>query len=143
MTLALRPHHLLCILSYAGNGYSPRFIENFNAIVRRIERGERIRIVSGPDDICAPLQDQPDPHCKTASVRKRDLMAAQELAEQLDTSLEPGAEFYLSADQVRQLRNRFAKGQIRSACTGCEWHELCSTIATQEFASSHLHVKIC
>ena len=50
MTVRLRPHHLLCLLTYVGKGYSPAFTANYDAIAMRIEQGEELLIVSGPDD---------------------------------------------------------------------------------------------
>ena len=68
----LRPHHLLCILTFAGEGYSPSFVANFAAIAARIGAGETIELVAGPDDICAPLEGTDDTHCHGASVTGRD-----------------------------------------------------------------------
>jgi uncharacterized protein len=63
MAVRLRPHHLLCMLSYAGRGYSPAFVANFDAVVRRLEAGEEIVVVSGADDICIPLLCEDRAHC--------------------------------------------------------------------------------
>jgi len=52
----LRAHHLLCILTFAGKGYSPAFVANMAGVVARIGAGEPIEVVAGPDDICAPLE---------------------------------------------------------------------------------------
>ena len=38
MTLALRAHHLLCMLTYAGRGYSPDFVRNFDHMNDRTRR---------------------------------------------------------------------------------------------------------
>ncbi|WP_439343967.1 DUF1284 domain-containing protein [Vacuolonema iberomarrocanum] len=72
MTIRVRPHHLLCLLTYSGKGYSPAFIANYDAIAARLSKGEDIVIVCGPDDICAPLLSDSEPHCWSASVTERD-----------------------------------------------------------------------
>ncbi len=55
MTVRLRGHHLLCMLTFVGKGYSPAFVENYDRIAGRLSEGEDILLVDGPDDICAPL----------------------------------------------------------------------------------------
>ena len=76
MTVRLRAHHLLCMLTYVGNGYSPAFVENYEVIAARLSAGEEIELVAGPDDICVPLTADPDAHCHGASVIERDRAAA-------------------------------------------------------------------
>jgi hypothetical protein len=45
--IELRGHHLLCILTYMGKGYTPAFVENYDAIVAQINRGDvTLKIVS-------------------------------------------------------------------------------------------------
>ena len=36
MAVPMRAHHLLCMLSYSGEGYSPAFVHGFNGIVQRL-----------------------------------------------------------------------------------------------------------
>lgn len=57
----MRGHHLLCVLTFEGAGYSQRFTRNLAAIVERLSAGEEILIVAGPDDICAPVVRMPIP----------------------------------------------------------------------------------
>jgi len=63
MTVRLRSHHLLCLLTYVGKGYSAAFIANYDAIAKRLGRGEDVLIVSGPDDICQPMLGEAESHC--------------------------------------------------------------------------------
>ena len=65
---ARRAHHLLCMLTFAGDGYTPEFVANFAAIVARIGAGEAVELVDGPDDVCAPLDGPDDIHCDDPSV---------------------------------------------------------------------------
>ncbi|MEM7054525.1 MAG: DUF1284 domain-containing protein [Pseudomonadota bacterium] len=109
--------------------------------MKRIEDGQTINIVYGPDDICSPIQSKPESHCNKARVLERDLMAAQDLAEILSTPLAPGSSLRLLTTQIQRLRKDFAKNHIRSACRGCEWHELCTAIAGRQFAACHLQGK--
>lgn len=51
--IKLRGHHLLCLQFFEGRGYDKKFIENLKNILKRLNRGEKIKIVKGKDDICS------------------------------------------------------------------------------------------
>jgi hypothetical protein len=138
LTVRLRPHHLLCLLTYAGKGYSPSFVENYDAIAARIGNGEAIVIVSGPDDVCAPLLGDADAHCFNDSVTERDRLAALSVGELLGLRIAAGEMVLLSPQRMAALRKAFATGAIRAACPGCEWHGLCTGIAAQGFDGTRL-----
>ncbi|UYO00411.1 MAG: DUF1284 domain-containing protein [Devosia sp.] len=138
MTIRLRPHHLLCLLTYAGKGYSPAFTANYDGIAGRIADGEDIVIVEGPDDICAPLLSEADPHCRRDSVRERDRLAASALTPLLPGPVQSGARLALDPPRLTQMRQAFAANTIRAACSGCEWHTLCSTISANGYAGTRV-----
>lgn len=133
MTARLRPHHLLCVLTYVGRGYSPAFTANMTAVAERLGAGEDIELVAGPDDICAPLLADPDPHCHRASVVERDRAAVRDLSGLLGLDVRTGARLVLDENVIHSLRAAFASDNIRSACTGCEWVDLCGSIAASGF----------
>ena len=136
--IRLRPHHLLCILTYAGKGYSPAFVANYDVLAARISAGEAVVIVSGPDDVCAPLLGEAGAHCFNASVTERDRLAARDVAVLLGEVVEEGVILTLDAPRLKQRREAFADRAIRSACPGCEWHDLCSGIAAQGFEGTRI-----
>jgi hypothetical protein len=138
MTIRLRAHHLLCMLTYAGDGYSRAFTANFDAIVARIAAGENVLIVAGPDDLCAPLLCEPDPHCLRESVRERDRLAARDLGKLLRMDVSEGRRLTLGSSELRQMREAFASGEIRAACQGCEWYGLCTAVAGRGFRDAKL-----
>lgn len=131
--MKLRPHHLLCLLTFAGEGYTPEFTANFAAIVARIGAGEPIELVDGPDDVCAPLAETDDQHCASPSIRQRDRIALLEIGADAVPATRP---FVLDAAAIAALRERFAAGAIRSACVRCEWADLCTKIARAGFAGA-------
>ncbi|MBL8707623.1 MAG: DUF1284 domain-containing protein [Rhodospirillaceae bacterium] len=138
MTVRLRAHHLLCMLSYAGKGYSAAFTENFDRICARLGRGEDVELVEGPDDVCAPLLCTGDAHCHDESVVARDRAALAAIGELMRQPLGAGQHLRLDAPRLAALRNSFRQGAIRAACTGCEWHDLCSDIAAGGFPDIRL-----
>jgi len=133
MTIRLRPHHLLCLLTYVGKGYSPAFTANYDVIAGRLSRGEEIEIISGPDDVCAPLLEDGEPHCFNESVVERDRLAARDVGALVGQDIAPGVVLRLEPQRLAELRAGFASGQVRAACADCEWSELCSAIATDGY----------
>lgn len=136
--IRLRAHHILCILTYVGRGYSPAYIENMDDLVRRIHDGEAITLVEGPDDICAPALCADDCHCYNASVTDRDRMAAADIQNSLGLIMQPGRSFILSDDQLNELRAFVAADAFAGACLGCPWKELCADIAAKGFQNTRL-----
>lgn len=135
MTVRLRAHHLLCLLTYAGKGYTSAFTANFDAIADRLDSGEDIAIVAGSDDICEALLCEAAPHCLEENPAGRDRQAAGDIAALLGLPIHPGASLSLSHDRLALMREAFSAGEIRSACAGCEWYDLCSSIASRDYDS--------
>lgn len=140
MTIRLRAHHLLCMLTYVGKGYSPAFVDNYEAIAARLSAGEEIEIVDGPDDICAPLLCGAQPHCLGESVAERDRKAAGAVAMLLAMPVAIGAVIRPNALLLGRLRRAFAAGSIRTACTGCEWSGLCDTVSDGGYAGVRIAI---
>ncbi|MBS7702262.1 DUF1284 domain-containing protein [Chelatococcus asaccharovorans] len=140
MTVRLRPHHLLCMLTYAGRGYSAAFTAHFDALIARLG-SEDILIVAGPDDICAPLMGGPeagDAHCRAPHIEARDSAAARAVASVLQRPVCTGARLTISRSERDRLRAAFKAGTSRAACAGCSWANLCGAIAGADFAGTRL-----
>ncbi|AWI56278.1 DUF1284 domain-containing protein [Sinorhizobium fredii] len=129
----LRGHHLLCLLTFVGEGYTPAFTGNFRLIAARLSAGEEIEIVEGPDDICAPMLDRPEAHCRNNDIRDRDAWALAAIDERLGIALKTGSVLNLDGQRLDALRAAFAAGLIRAACHECEWSGLCTRIARDGF----------
>lgn len=133
MTVRLRPHHLLCLLTYVGKGYTPGFVANYDRIALRLSKGEDVLVVDGPDDICAALLCEPDAHCFRDSVRGRDAQAAYDVGDLLGMEISAGVRIELHPGLLARMRKAFAEGVTRQACLGCEWFDLCSGIASDGY----------
>jgi len=138
MSIRLRAHHLLCMLTYAGDGYSRAFTANLDAISERISAGEDVLIVDGPDDVCAPLLREADPHCLRDSVQARDALAARDLGPLLGVEIIEGAHLTLGPAHLQHMREAFVSGKARAACQGCEWYGLCTAEARRGFRQAKL-----
>jgi hypothetical protein len=135
----LRGHHLLCVLTYLGRGYSPSFIAGLSAIAGRLAAGAPVEIVAGPDDVCAPLiAEEAEPHCLGPDPAERDDRALADIGALLGVPLAPGAGIATLVPHLDALRSAFADDRVRAACRGCSWQAVCSDIAASGFAGTHL-----
>jgi hypothetical protein len=155
--IRLRPHHLLCMLTYAGRGYTPRFTSGMDDLTHRLGSGEEITLIDGPDDICAPWIEEAQtaeakmgeaagatniraPHCHEARITGRDQRAAADIAQLLGRDLASGSRLRLDADLLNRLRNAYRADTIRSGCVGCEWKDFCDSLSASDFAGCRLQV---
>lgn len=134
MTIRLRPHHLLCMLTFIGKGYTPDFVENYLKIAKRLSAGEAIEIIEGPDDLCQPLTHAADAHCFIESVTLRDAQAASAVSALLHQPIAAGTVIVPDAALLARLRLAFSDGLVRKACSGCEWSGLCDGVASGGYA---------
>lgn len=102
-TVRLRPHHLLCIRSFEGRGYSPEFVENMRGVVESLESGARVEVGRGRDDICK-------------ACRETCAVSAEEMDEAVLEAVEEP-----SVEGVMGLTGR----EIREICSGCRWFATC------------------
>ena len=138
MTVRLRAHHLLCMLTYVGKGYSPGFVANYDAIAVRLSQGEDIVIVAGPDDICAPLVQEPDSHCHEPRIDQRDELAIRDVGALMHLPVRTGTRIALTPALLARFRGAFVANLTRSACVGCEWSGLCSEVARDRYQDSRV-----
>lgn len=134
--IRLRPHHLLCILTYEGRGYTPTFVENFDRIVLALGKGQTAVLVGGADDVCGPLATE-HRHCERESVLERDAAALGIIGELLSTPLQIGDEIVLSHEMLRTLREGYLAGREK-ACAGCEWYLFCGFVAEGGYQRTRL-----
>lgn len=124
--IKLRAHHFLCMLNFEGKGYSESFVKNFANIINRIQNGEAITIVEGPDDVCAPLRHTEHWHCDNTTVFNRDKMARMKLNEYFENSNQPEDEVCISKIFWIELKRSFSEEHnFSAACVGCEWVDIC------------------
>lgn len=143
MTIKLRAHHLLCMLTYMGRGYTPAFVANYDTIIARLGAGELIELIHGPDDICSPLLAEAEPHCHNESVIERDRLARMAIADLFGPAVDLTRSFALDETVLSGMRAAFSTGHIRLACTGCEWVALCDSVAQSGYSGARLTIRTC
>lgn len=141
--IRFRPHHFLCVLTYIGRGYTTLFVENFDTLIEKINSGNCvIELTDGPDDICAPrLCDTSDVtcHCHDEQVQTADKLTLADLAKLPEfNGLTAGSKIHMTKDLIKSLRIAYKNETIRAACAGCEWRDLCTGIAANNFKEAKL-----
>lgn len=143
--IRLRPHHLLCMLTYAGRGYTPRFTAGMDNLIRRLGSGEEIVVVEGPDDICAPWLTEAGsdteiraPHCHEPRITGRDQRAAADISRLLAREITTDSRLRLDAGLLMRLRQAYRADTIRSGCASCEWKNFCDSLSAADFAGCRL-----
>lgn len=115
-TITLRGHHLLCLLGYRGMGYSAAYVENMTRLYEqlRLHPATRVRIVLGPDELCAAFPcDQPN-HCREKNVYERDQVILQALGIK--------TEMCLAWSEVEsRVRAQIAGTDLVTFCQTCPW----------------------
>lgn len=117
----LRPHHLMCIQSYVGKGYSEEFVKNMDIVVGSLrENGDQIvQLIEENDHICSHCPHNID-GLKCESDEKVITMDKKVLAH-LDIT--PGK--YTYNYLLNRLKEKFTDKAFKDICGDCEWYELC------------------
>jgi uncharacterized protein len=140
MPVRLRGHHFLCMLTYRGLGYSAEFTTNMSAKIAHIKTGASVVLVEGPDDICAGMSKActhaTGHDCRMADILMMDITARHAVEAALNRDLTLRAP--VTPAEVNHLRIAFASGQLRKACDGCSWFEMCNQIVADQFSGTHL-----
>ena len=130
----VRGHHLLCLLAYTGEGYSPEFQKQFVRMVDAYKDPETLlEVVDSPDDACTAC-----PHLAAAGCRSEMDGPEQEVArldrQVLDAlGLTPGN--YLAGEVHRRLRS-LGMDDLKALCSACSWFERldCQRLIKDELA---------
>lgn len=121
MMIPLRPHHLLCTLSYSGHGYSEEFTARMDELTARLRAGEEptFRLQISPDYLCEVCPNRTENGCesdeKVLRYDRKTLDALGLCESEIDY-----------AEAKRLLREKLTDELLRSICGDCEWRELCS-----------------
>lgn len=116
MAIQLRGHHLLCMLGYRGMGYSDEYVRNMTRMHSqlRAEPETLVKLVSGPDDLCAHFPCNQPYHCQDRNVHDRDREIANTLG------LEAG-EVVTWAEIEARIARLLVPADIPRLCATCPW----------------------
>lgn len=108
--ITLRPHHVLCIQRFIGEGYSPSFVENMWKIVNSIKEApqQSINFIGSEDDLCAHCPHNQNGCVSEAKVRRMDKLVG------------------LSGTMAwSDAVSHCSKLDAKEICTNCQWYKLC------------------
>ncbi len=116
----LRPHHLICLRFFRGEGYDDHFVDNLRGVMSDLERME-VRVVDGPDDVCDCCPHLHGDRCGSPGGGEEEVRRIDALAlELLGTS--PGMSLCFDASGIDES---ILGAWRRGACQGCDWEDLC------------------
>lgn len=134
--ITLRPHHLLCLRTWAGRGYSEAFTGNMDRIARLLRENpdRRVLLVRGADEICAACPNlTEDGTCRSEEkVRRLDdgvtgLLEAEGTGRHSKgCSSSAGTAFGNYQLVIDSRLNEFTQEKL---CGECEWFTLCKVCA--------------
>ncbi|RJO67889.1 MAG: DUF1284 domain-containing protein [Myxococcales bacterium] len=116
--MRLRPHHLLCLFAYRGQGYNRAFIQRMDALQQAYLEGEAATIETAFDDVCAACPYNGGDRCANpegAPPERIDRAIAGALG------LAEGAA--ITATEVRARLAALAPEAKDALCEGCSWKE--------------------
>jgi len=120
--IAFRPHHFLCALCFQGKGYSPKFIENFTAIMQQLNAAEgdavQIEVVAETDSICHPC-----PHRREKKCTSQDKILQLDQAHAAILKLRSG-DILTWGEAKQRIKQFMAIEHFHKACEPCEWKKL-------------------
>jgi hypothetical protein len=119
-TIALRPHHGLCLNFFIGLGYSERFVQRMTWLQKELERNPLIELVSGTDVLCDAC---PNTQGESCSDEKR--FSAYDAALLKMTALQTGRVIRWKQFKERMQERVFDEGRFHEICPDCQWHEFC------------------
>ena len=141
-TICLRPHHLLCLQTFVGHGYSPEFTEHMTYVKSLLDTDPYapITLVNGPDDLCGHCPNCVDSACTSPKPALFDHLVAQKLnLHNVQYSANKKADALIASAGLLESTTpmtihgipstlRMTSQLLDECCPGCEWKELCMEI---------------
>lgn len=122
MSLALRPHHLLCIGFFQGKGYSEDFVRHMTEIIGQLHAEDPpVQLVSCCDELCAHCPHNCGGICRTGEKTARYDAAVLRLC-----SLREGDCLRWTTLRSLVQQRILAPGRLAEVCADCQWYGICS-----------------
>ena len=126
MEITLRIHHVICMQSFIGKGYSEKFVSNFDSILQYIQINHNkkvISLVNYCDDICK--------YCPNKLNNNKCIN--EEFINNLDYSYKIICNFDYSAkyslDEINNIiKNTLTINKFKETCNKCKWYGICSRL---------------
>lgn len=125
-TLRLRPHHVLCLQTFRGSGYSREFVSGMKKILAVLKEDAEttLRIVRGCDDICLFCQNRKGDSCISLRPSVFDVLVSGRY------DILPENEFTWRT--LLSLLPPLSQEMLDECCPNCRWLSLCRQIVNGE-----------
>jgi hypothetical protein len=136
-TLHLRPHHLLCLQTFIGHGYSEEFVQEMTSVKRQLELdpGTPIQLVDGADTLCRRCPNCAGGHCTSDKPALFDRLLAAKIEKSENISLLRTYEsnhgcIFSDSFMLHGIPEYLTLSHdlLEECCPGCEWKELCDRV---------------
>lgn len=130
-SIRLRPHHLLCLQTFVGHGYSPDFTKHMTYVKSLLtaDPNTAITLVAGPDDLCGHCPNCVDGSCTSPKPALFDHLVAQKLntTEDADHAVQKHTDASDSPLTLHGIPSilRMSEQLLAECCPDCEWKKLC------------------
>ena len=125
-TLRLRPHHILCLQTFRGSGYSPDFVAGMKKIVAELEENAEtsLQIVNICDDICHLCSNRNGWSCTSLRPSIFDVLVSGRY------NILPGKEYTWKT--LLSMLPPLSLELLEECCPNCQWLSLCRQIVSEE-----------
>jgi hypothetical protein len=118
--IRLRGHHLLCLLSFSGEGYSPEFTRRFGVLAEAYREGKvGVQVLAAPDDACAACPFLGDAGCRSPADGPEAGVAALDQAVLDALGIEVG--IHEAEDLLRRVAT-LSGSELHRLCRACSWY---------------------
>ena len=123
--ITLRPHHLLCIPHFTGQGYDAAFTANMTVVTGLLNAHPEtpVTLTAQCDDLCAAC-----PHSSGGVCASQEKVSAFDRAVRSACGFSEGqtCSWQALSDTVRS--RIFQAGTFPEICASCDWYALCRRI---------------
>ncbi|EIT83948.1 hypothetical protein A374_17974 [Fictibacillus macauensis ZFHKF-1] len=114
--ILLRGHHLFCLLGFRGMGYSKEYVDNMKQLHKTLRENpdSAVKIILGPDELCAHYPNSGEYHCQAEEIYERDAAILQKL--QLNVGQQTTWREIETA-----IKNYSKPDDIATICETCSW----------------------
>jgi len=121
MPRRVRAHHLLCLLSFSGEGYSSDFVRCFRDLARAYQQPEtRLHVLDSPDEACRACPHLGPRGCESDRDGPEGEVRALDRAVLTALGLEVGP---VAAGEVHRRLAGLPEETLHQICRPCSWYE--------------------
>lgn len=125
-SVALRPHHIVCIQHFVGHGYDDEFTENMTKVINSLCSDTPVNVRLGTDILCSCCPHNENGICKEQSrVMHMDRACANILGISEGDTLPYG-------DLVSAITRYIEKNGLPDICLDCEWLSICLDVRSKK-----------